>query len=73
MMTSGLMPQSSSLPPMFRVLSEPQAGPRVDRAVEVRRSLAADATVFNVSRLICPLFPAIMAMKVAIQPLYPIA
>ena len=44
MMTSGLMPQGSSLPPVFRVPSEPPAGPRVDRAVVVRRSLAADRT-----------------------------
>ena len=44
MMTSGLMPQGSSLSPMFRVLSEPPAGPRVDRAAVVRRSLAADRT-----------------------------
>jgi CRP-like cAMP-binding protein len=42
MMTSGLMPQGSSLP-MFRVLNEPR-GPRTDRAVVVRRSLAADRT-----------------------------
>ena len=44
MMTSGLMPQGSSLPPMFRVLSEPLVGPRVDHAAVVRRSLAADRT-----------------------------
>ena len=43
-MSSGLMPEGSSLPPMFPVLSEPPGGPRADRAVVVRRSLASDRT-----------------------------
>ena len=44
MMTSGLMQQGSSLPSVFRVPNELPAGPRADRAVVVRRSLAADRT-----------------------------
>jgi len=44
MMTSGLMPQGSSLPSVFKVPSEPLGGSRVDRAVAARRSLAADPT-----------------------------
>ena len=67
MMTSGLMPQGSSLSPMFRVLSEPPAGPRVDRAAVVNDHWRPTEPVFNVSRLFCPLFPATIAMKVAIQ------